>query len=337
MNNTLLIVGDPRGNHSLAAIRKYPAEAITVWEHPDNFYTIKQIDSRINVTTDLQELVDKDMHFDVVIGNPPYDNGMYRDFLAKIPDLLDENGRFDLLFPVYTFTRKRCIEILKSSLKIDTVDMVAGHHFKDVIRGAWVIRLRGCLGKTDTFKIIFPNGETIEHRTLDDINPSSAKFIEHVCKTRDDIDPLSVHDYTISQKILNSSNKLIKHKDSIISDNNIVYLHPSLHQMSHKKQSRYPGAFSLRGFYNTQNDKTKNGFYQVTESPEQSEVMYNILCESKLFVYLYWIIASDSLYTDGFIKMLPDVTNMTYKNESDLYEQFELTSGEIERIESIFP
>ena len=90
MNNTLLIVGDPRGNHSLAAFRKYPAESITVWEHPDNFYTIKQIDSKINVTTDLQELVDKGMKFDVVIGNPPYLKNIHLEFL-KTALLISDN------------------------------------------------------------------------------------------------------------------------------------------------------------------------------------------------------------------------------------------------------
>ena len=70
MNNTLLIVGDPRGNHTLAALRKYPAESITVWESPSNHYTLQQLSDKINIVSDLDTL--SDMHFDVVIGNPPY-------------------------------------------------------------------------------------------------------------------------------------------------------------------------------------------------------------------------------------------------------------------------
>ena len=67
----ILIIGDPTGVHSKIALRKYEAESITVWENdPRHIYTIKQICDRINVTTDLDSL-DK-MHFDVVIGNPPY-------------------------------------------------------------------------------------------------------------------------------------------------------------------------------------------------------------------------------------------------------------------------
>lgn len=67
----ILIIGDPTGVHSKIALRKYKAENITVWENDSrHIYTIKQICDRINVTTDLDSL-DK-MHFDVVIGNPPY-------------------------------------------------------------------------------------------------------------------------------------------------------------------------------------------------------------------------------------------------------------------------
>jgi hypothetical protein len=67
----ILIIGDPTGVHSKIALRKYKAENITVWENDSrHIYTIKQICDRINVTTDLDSL--KKMHFDVVIGNPPY-------------------------------------------------------------------------------------------------------------------------------------------------------------------------------------------------------------------------------------------------------------------------
>ena len=89
MIKTLLIVGDPRGNHTLAALKKYPPESITVWEHPDNHYTIHQLCGKINVTDDLDKL--NGMRFDVVIGNPPYGSGgnLAIRFLNKSLDLSD--------------------------------------------------------------------------------------------------------------------------------------------------------------------------------------------------------------------------------------------------------
>ena len=89
----LLILGDPKGTHAITALRKYNAEDITVWENDSrHIYTIKQIDGRINVTTDLQELVDKGMKFDVVIGNPPYGNrgSLAVQFLNKSLELSDD-------------------------------------------------------------------------------------------------------------------------------------------------------------------------------------------------------------------------------------------------------
>ena len=71
----LLIVGDPKGTHSLTALQKYKPEDIWVWENdPRHFYTIRQINDKINLVENLQELVSKKMHFDVTIGNPPYTN-----------------------------------------------------------------------------------------------------------------------------------------------------------------------------------------------------------------------------------------------------------------------
>jgi predicted RNA methylase len=85
---TLLIIGDPVGNHSLIALRKYAPENIWVWENDSrHIYTIHQINDRIKVVEDLSEC--KGMKFSVVIGNPPYGNAgrVAVKFLNKIADL----------------------------------------------------------------------------------------------------------------------------------------------------------------------------------------------------------------------------------------------------------
>ena len=89
MNKTILIVGDPAGNHTLAALRKYSAESIAVWESPSNHYTIHQISDKILVTDDLQTLIDQGMKFDYIVGNPPYNNGLSVKFINKCAELSD--------------------------------------------------------------------------------------------------------------------------------------------------------------------------------------------------------------------------------------------------------
>jgi hypothetical protein len=67
----ILIVGDPKGTHSMTALNKYSPENIWVWENDSrHIYTINQICDKINVTTDL-DLLSK-MHFKFSMGNPPY-------------------------------------------------------------------------------------------------------------------------------------------------------------------------------------------------------------------------------------------------------------------------
>ena len=134
MNNTLLIIGDPAGNHTLSAMRKYPAESITVWESPSNHYTLKQLSDKINVVEDLQELVDKDMHFDVVIGNPPYQGGseakrwvIWHQFLELA---LTQSNRVSYVIPASITSPGKMWNLIRESLV--SIDFTVGEHFKGV-------------------------------------------------------------------------------------------------------------------------------------------------------------------------------------------------------------
>ena len=249
-------------------------------------------------------------------------------FLEMVPNFLDENSKFDLLMPVYTFTKANCIKIFKDSLKLESVDISYGKYFSHTVDGAWIARFRGRIGKTDTFNITFPNGEVME-RTLDDVNPTGAKFIEHMHKKGKD--PMTSMDYTIANKVMTGGVELTKHKKDTSFSEEYVYLSPVINQMTHKRNSLYPGAFALRGLISS-HEGQKDGYVLNVDDPQK---VYSIYCESKLFVYLYWSIITSSIYADSFIKLLPDVTKLTYKNETDLYEQFGLTDDEIARIESI--
>ena len=144
MNKTLLIVGDPRGNHTLAALRKYPAESITVWEHPDNFYTIQQISDKITLVDDLQTLIDQGMKFDVIIGNPPYqdpanparNNKLWHEFVLQSLSLISDGGHIKLVSPSSiigeTGFGKKMLKTLSTSYNLVSIDYTATKHFPTV-------------------------------------------------------------------------------------------------------------------------------------------------------------------------------------------------------------
>ena len=89
MTHSLLIVGDPKGSHSLTAIKRggYDPSNIVVWEdHPRHEYSIKQISDKITVVSDFLSL---DMHVSQTIGNPPYLKNMHLEFLKKSLEISD--------------------------------------------------------------------------------------------------------------------------------------------------------------------------------------------------------------------------------------------------------
>jgi hypothetical protein len=115
----LLIIGDPKGTASLSALKKYAPENITVWENDSrHIYTINQICDRINVTANLDKV--DGMHFDLVIGNPPYLKNIHLEFLKQSLAISDA---VKLIHPsgwTYRSNKKEELEIrqlLKGRLK----------------------------------------------------------------------------------------------------------------------------------------------------------------------------------------------------------------------------
>ncbi len=317
-----LIIGEPKGHHTINLIeRGVNPNDIYVWEDSaKGQYCVTM--ERATVTDNLDDYAG--MKFDVVIGNPPYNNGLYCQFMSKAGGLVSDTGEFDLLLPSYTFTRKKSAKVCRNDVNLTTIDMTTGVFFPS-INGTWVTRYIGTKGSTGNSDItlILPNGDTTTI-TLNDIVPTSEKFIKPNGLTLDDI--------SIIRKVLNSTIKCVSHKTSNIDIGTFAYIKPTLKYVS--QPSPAAGSFTLHGVVNRLTSDVKNGWYVECDNPN---VVYDIYTQSRLFNYVHWLMVSDfPMVSKTYIESLPDVTQCTYKNEADLYEQFNLTSDEINRIESIF-
>lgn len=110
----LLIIGDPKGTHSITALNTYSPENIWVWENDSrHIYTINQIHDRINVITDFDEV--NDMRFNVVIGNPPYQRPrevrnigapIWPDFIESSLEHVLDDGIIKLIIPSTWMNRR---------------------------------------------------------------------------------------------------------------------------------------------------------------------------------------------------------------------------------------
>lgn len=103
--NSLLIVGDPSGVHTLASLKSgWKPENIWVWEdNSAHIYAIQQQHAKITIIEDLDYLIQLKMRFTMSIGNPPYGVGanLAIKFLNKTSELTD-----DIRFVLPTSVRK---------------------------------------------------------------------------------------------------------------------------------------------------------------------------------------------------------------------------------------
>ena len=182
----MLIIGDPKGTHAMTALNKYDPEDIWVWENdPRHIYTINMICDSINVTTDLKEFVIKNMNFDVIIANPPYqapkltgkrgkggNNSLYIKFIEQGIEITKDGGKMSFVTPPAALIKTTILNQPTSTLKklikygsLDLIDLTVGKYF-DV--GSSICRWVWTKGKKQgKVKVISKNG--VQMMNIEDI------------------------------------------------------------------------------------------------------------------------------------------------------------------------
>ena len=251
--------------------------------------------------------------FDVVIGNPPYDDGMYIKFMKQLPNVLKDDGMFKILIPNKLLTPySKGATFSKDNLSIESIDQTCGTAFVESIEGTWVCKVTGKLGKTKgKFPVTLPGGEVVK-TDFDSPNP---------------VMEMSPADYTIHQKVMRKDNKFISHKKGKISDDYFVYIRPTAKRVNNKL--RYHGVANqwVKGL--------ENGIYQVCDSAEQAETMLKIYTESELFRYISYCNFGFTLINRFIKEYLPNIENCCYNSEQDVYDFFSVSDEEIEHIRTI--
>lgn len=309
-----LILCDPDGTNSARLIKDYGIDPkqIWVWDYIETHQFLLHALSQHLGFNLIQDIEKVNMKFDKILSNPPYDNGMYVQFLKLLPNLLKEDGQFQFLVPnkiLIPFTKGATYA--KHNLRVDKIDLRHGEAFVGAIEGTWVCNVIGGIGKTDQFDLILPDGTELK---TDFDSPNSVM-------------EMSLTDFNLHRKIMRKDNKLIAHTDGPINSEFFVYIRPTPKRVNNK--------LCYHGVANEYGEDMKSGRYQICKTAEQAERMLKIYTESELFRYISFCNFGFTMINRFTWEFFPNIEDCAYDTEQDVYDFFNVTQEEIEHIQKI--
>ena len=206
-NSRIMLYGTYSANHKYACTRRFNDPYGNIWAMYKNVdgrirSSVELVKDKGNKTIrDLVEGVDKDMKFDVVIGNPPYNKGMDLDFV---------NLGFDLC-------TKYCVMITPAKWQTAADDQrvasktidYKGFRKKIVPHMSKVVFYPDC---NDIFDIKIKDG--ISYFILDKQNKVDKCTVLNKCVRQKYFDNSTVRDITNRQALLNVGNDIVEYIDN---------------------------------------------------------------------------------------------------------------------------
>ena len=323
----LLILGDPKGTHALAAIKVgWSPLDITVWEQDSrNCYAIQRINNQLNVINDdynLTQLNSLAMKFTSIIGNPPYNvnnnPSYYVKFIKRAYELLEDGGVVSLIVPNRFLDPGSMAGKELSRFNVLSINANVNHHFPGV--GTRIASFHAVKEEpTPECKMVFEKEE---------------KVIDWDYTQPMPIQTTSYHSAMVVEKVFNHiGDKLVSSSTQPSGD--YLYVDSAYERYHHlKEKGGEKTPISRVNHTNHEIVKNGSGCYFAMDSVEQAELNAWFISRSMLGRFCSLCFANSAQVNFRNLSRMPILSGVEM-SDAVLYSYFNLTDEEIDHVESI--
>jgi hypothetical protein len=277
--------------------------------------------------------------FDVVLGNPPYKNGLHHKFIVKGFELLNENGSVLILHPSTAFVNKK--NVSKDNVEHNLIEIVNTNK-------TTLIFLRASDYFSDIFLYVPLSITLILKSNCDEILLSN-KFIEnHITQTLNNVNEIYIHGTPLIVSILNKINS--KHLPNVYDS-----LFPNKNGDLFIKLPRFSGHKPIKDklnpdFYTIIIKKYENDFNGmiVNGMSNDLDILLPLSTDTNCVNYINYLMTKFARFSLSINKINQNLAHKEYQSipmvdenilwtDEMLFDYFELTEEERNYINTFIP